>query len=361
MPKNKLKYCVHCGARIHGDQTYCPECGKLVLQLEGEEPDFRPQIPHKSTITRNKMEISRKCSGCGSIITSTVLEQCPICNSLLEKIPEEQLASQKKTGLIFTDKKLEPEQKFEVKPDSWHLKEGLSVFANCLMVYITIQLLIIMLLWFQAGESEEIPFNIYTILIAQLPSAIFGLFPLWYIYSHNHKMEKLGFTKDSNKIFLALVIGVAGGIGLLLINFFTNYVNLLLVDAGAEFFDISDYIAEENKVIAEADFLWILVLLLLLCVASVSTEVVFRGVLHNALMNKFDNSIIGRISRILIVSAVFSLIYLIMYFPIGIVFLLLNILVAVFLGILYEINKNIYNTIIANIFYNVLLIILLLL
>ncbi|MHA1148767.1 MAG: CPBP family intramembrane glutamic endopeptidase [Promethearchaeota archaeon] len=358
MPKDRIKYCVHCGARIYGNQIYCPQCGKLVFKFEREQPDFKPQI---SSSTPKKVEISRKCSGCGSIITSAVLEQCPICNTLLEKIPEDELVSQKKTGFIFTEKKLEPEQKYEVKTDSWNLKEGFNVFANCLMVYIMIQLLVILLLWFQAGESEEIPFNIYTILIAQVPAAVFGLFPLWYIFSNNHQIEKLGFTKNSHKIFLAFIIGIAGGIGLLLINFFTTYVNLLLVNAGLESFDISDYIAEENQIIAEADFLWIILLLFLLCFASFSTELVFRGVLHNALMNKFDNSVVGRLSRIFIVSFVFSLIYLIVYFPAGMVFLLLNILMSIFLGLLYEINQNIYNTIIANIFYNILLIILLLL
>ena len=45
-----------------------------------------------------------------------------------------------------------------------------------------------------------------------------------YIYSNDHDIEKLGISKDTKKFMLALLIGIIGGLGLLLINFFTTFM-----------------------------------------------------------------------------------------------------------------------------------------
>ena len=84
-----VKYCIYCGATIDKSKTYCPNCGKLVLKIDSEKTQVKPRDQIKSTV-KAQMPISRKCPGCGSIITSNILEQCPICNTPLEKIPEEQ-------------------------------------------------------------------------------------------------------------------------------------------------------------------------------------------------------------------------------------------------------------------------------
>ena len=121
--KKKIKFCVYCGSDVKENEIYCPKCGKLVIKIEAGKEVPKPQITQK-------LEISRKCPGCGSVITSTVLDQCPICNTELEKIAEfKRAAIQKKPGLIFTSKKLEPEQKFILKKDTWNLKEGVNVFG----------------------------------------------------------------------------------------------------------------------------------------------------------------------------------------------------------------------------------------
>ena len=134
--KRKIQYCVYCGKDVGESKTYCPHCGKLIVKLKKNEKQEKPRIIHKP-VSIQKTEISRKCPGCGSIITSTILNQCPICNTALEKISEVKKAKiQKKPGLIFTNKKLEPEQKFVLKKDTWNLKEGLNVFGTCIYILI---------------------------------------------------------------------------------------------------------------------------------------------------------------------------------------------------------------------------------
>ncbi|MHA1256939.1 MAG: CPBP family glutamic-type intramembrane protease, partial [Promethearchaeota archaeon] len=98
-------------------------------------------------------------------------------------------------------------------------------------------------------------------------------------------------------------------------------------------------------------------LLIELILASISIEIAFRGVLHNTLKERFnDNKISGKILISTIVALVYSVFFLALSFPIGIYFLIPNFLIFLLLGMLYEINDNIYNTIIALILYNVLMI-----
>ncbi len=148
MSKNnekKIKYCVYCGVDV-GKETYCPNCGKLVIKLNRSKKPKRSRIIYKPD-SIEKAEISRKCPGCGSIVTSTLLDQCPICNTMLEKISEaKKELIQRKPGLIFTNKKLEPEQKFILKKNRWNLKEGINVFGTCMYIYIIVFFLVYFLL-----------------------------------------------------------------------------------------------------------------------------------------------------------------------------------------------------------------------
>ena len=341
----KLKYCVYCGAKTEG-QAYCPNCGKLVSQGKS-----RVEKLQRDKISPVSEEISRRCSGCGSIITSNILEQCPICNNLLEPVPEYQKPSKAKPGFIFQDKKLK--QELIIKKDSWNMKEGLNVFMNSILIYFFVQLFLYMFIWVQLGDSTS-DININMILISQIPGIALGIFPLWYIYSKKHKSEKLGFTSDSKKIALAFLIGIVGGLSLLAINYLSDLITSFLIEIGLKFFDISEYIAQENKAIKEASFLWIIILLIMISLQAISTEIVFRGVLHNTLKEKFEKDekdVAGKLKVILIIALVYSALYILFSSLIGIKFFILNFLVFVMLGILYEINKNIYNTIIASILY----------
>lgn len=362
---NLVNYCVYCGAKIQKGKAYCPNCGKLVIEIkQPKEKITREPIVERSSALEKK-GVSRKCPGCGSIITSTILDQCPICNTLLEPIPESQKIKPIRTGFVFTKEKLEPEQRFLLKHDSWNFKEGINVFTNSILVYITVQLFLIMFIWFQLGygetdQSTVSEITIFMILISQIPGILLGIFPIWYIKANKHSFEKLGFPVKDKKVILALIIGISGAIVLVAINIFSSFINSFLYDLGLNFFDIQEYMEMENKAIQSAG-LWIIILLAELILTSISVEIVFRGVLHNTLREKFgtkNNN--GKILTILIVALVYSGIYLLFSFPIGIFFVISNFLVFVFLGILYELNRNIYNTIIASILYDIILILLIL-
>ena len=222
---------------------------------------------------------------------------------------------------------------------------------------------LLMFVWFQVGLSEgssttEIPF--YLILLSQIPGMLLGVFPLWYISANKHSFEKLGFPSNNKKILSAIFIGVLGCLGLLAINVFSSFINFFLYELGLNFFDIQEYMEMETRAIRSGG-IWVILLLLELMITSISVEILFRGVLHNTLKEKFGaEGANGKLITILVVALAYSLIYLVFSFPIGIFFLVSNFLIFVFLGFLYEIDGNIYNTIFASIFYDIVLILLIL-
>ncbi|KKN35413.1 hypothetical protein LCGC14_0783840 [marine sediment metagenome] len=349
--KTKIKYCVYCGGDVGTNETYCPGCGKFIVKLKESENIKNSQI--KKSVSLQKIEISRKCSGCGSIINSTVLNQCPICNTKLENISEaKKISIQKKPGLIFINKKLEPEQKFILKTDSWTLKEGFNVFSTSVYIYIITFFLIYFLVVFQDGGGS-IDQNIQMFLLSQTPEILFGIYPLYYIFSKNHKFKKLGFYKDSKKILIGTALGIIGLFSLILINILFNSLISTLASFGLDFFETSADLAVQTQILRNADFIWIFLLIILIGFGAVSSEIVYRGVLHNTLKQKFDNNIYV----ILIVALIYSVLMLILY-P-NPTYFLLNFLGFVIIGIIYEVtNGNIYSTIVANVLYNILLIIL---
>ncbi|MFX0041719.1 MAG: type II CAAX prenyl endopeptidase Rce1 family protein [Candidatus Hodarchaeota archaeon] len=346
--EKRVQYCVFCGKYIEEGRTYCPNCGKLVLKLKPGEK----QVP-KRPITAPKPQITRKCSGCGSIITSSVLDQCPICNTVLEKISEQKkLIIQKKPGLVFTNKKFEVEQKFILKKDTWNLKEGINLFGNCLYILIIIYFLLSTIIAFQV-ETTDIELNIGIILLGQIPELLFGIYPLWYIYSKKHSYKKLGLKSESKKFILAVLIGLLGGLCLFLINYFFGYLIDFISDVGLDFLKLKETIEKQNSVIRDADLLPIILLVILLSLASFSTEIVFRGVMHNTLKERFKSGF----KVILLVASIYTLVMLLLFsFN-----FFMNFIIFMVLGLLYEINENLYNTIIASVFYNLLIIIVLVL
>ncbi|MFX1477806.1 MAG: CPBP family intramembrane glutamic endopeptidase [Promethearchaeota archaeon] len=348
--KKKIKFCVFCGADVENEQTYCPKCGKLIVKLEGTEKSTAPLISHK-TISVPRTEISRKCPGCGSIITSTILDQCPICNTILEKVPDiEKVAVQKKPGFIFTDKRLEPEQKFLLKTDKWNLKEGLNVFGTCIYVYIIAYFLIYFLLIFQGGDLSQ---SIQTFLISRIPEILFFIYPLYYITSKHHSFKKLGFPRGSKKIAISIFIGLLGTFILILLDLLHSSLIDALAQVGWDYFDTGAQIALTNQIIRDAGLLWVFLLTTLMVVGSFSLEVVFRGVLHNTLKQKFRN----QIYIILLVALAYTVLMVALY-P-NPTFFLFNFLGFVILGIIYEVTDgNIYSTIIASIAYTILSMIL---
>ncbi|MFW9998901.1 MAG: type II CAAX prenyl endopeptidase Rce1 family protein [Candidatus Hodarchaeota archaeon] len=344
--QKKIKYCVYCGSNVEKNETYCPKCGKLIIKLEPGEKLVKPQVPQK-------LELSRKCPGCGSIITSTILNQCPLCNTELEKISESKKASiQKKPGLIFTSKKLELEQQFILKKDTWNLKEGINVFGTCIYIMVIIFFLLFTILSFQL---DTLTGSIQQIILSQIPQLVFGVYPIWYIYNKKHSFNKIGFYPESKKLFLGLFIGILGAIVLILINYISDSFINFLSDLGLDFFDVKLSIENQNQIIKNADLLWLILLTITLSIGAFSAEIVFRGVLHNALKQKFKNDFYV----ILLVALAYSLVMLLFSFPIGVSFILGNFLMFMALGIIFELtNGNISSTIFTSVFYNIVIIIL---
>ncbi len=352
MSKNngkKIKYCVYCGVDV-GNEIYCPNCGKLVIKLNGSKNSNSSRIIYKPDSIQ-KADISRKCPGCGSIVTSTILDQCPICDAALEKISEARKELiQRKPGLIFTNKKLEPEQKFILKKDQWKLKEGINVFATCMYVYIIVFFLIYFLLISQGGTGTIEP-TIQVFLISQIPEVLFGIYPLYYIYSKGHSSKKLGFLRDSKKIVTSIIVGVIGAISLLLFDFLYSGLFNALGEIGLDLSNVMAESALQNQIIKDADFIWIFLLIILILVGAFSIELVFRGVLHNTLKQKFKNPIYV----IVIVALSYAILMLILY-PSPIYFFL-NLFGFIIIGIVFELtNGNIYSTIITNIIYNIVIV-----
>ena len=359
-----VKYCVYCGAEIPHNQAYCPKCGKLVIKLKEASDTGKKVI--SPPISKSKEIPLRTCSNCGSIIKSTVLEQCPICNAKLEKLPKDilttsEISPPKRTGFIFSNKKLVPEQKFILKKDTWNFREGVSVFGNSLLVYVIIRFLIIILIWFTFDPSGtgSIDLNMTIIMLYQIPDIIFGVYPLWYIYSKKHNIKKLGIYHGFKSLLKAIAIGVVGAIGLILLDNLFSLITQSMYNSGLDFFNIFEYLQQQALVFKNADLLWLILFCLLLIIAIISTELVFRGVLQNSLKAQFENNLFGRISIILIVALIYAGLYLLFSWPEGIYFFIINFLISIVLGILFEINGNLLNSIIANIIYNLTLIIIL--
>ncbi len=354
------KYCVYCRARVFEGQVYCDNCGKLIVRIKSDNE--KPKIKEKP-LSPLKHDISRKCSGCGSVITSTVLKQCPICDTVLEELPEHIKTLEKKprsAGFVFTNKKLEPEKKYLIKKDSWNFKEGMNVFVNCLTIYIFIQFLIYMLLFVQIDPNAPsgLELNIFNIIISQIPGITFGLYAIGYIIVKKHKVEKLGFDSSKDKLLTAGLIGLVGGFILIGINFLSTNLNQIFENLGLSIINITEYNSEQYMIIAQAHPLWIILLGILLCLSAISSEIVIRGVLHNTLKSRFEDNLRNKLLIITITGLIYGTIYLIVSLGVGITFFILNFLIGFILGLLYEINRNIYNTLVASCVYNIIFLIL---
>lgn len=360
---DKFKYCVYCGAKLEEDRVYCPKCGKLV-----EKPKERKEKDQKAKtkqISKTKEIPGRKCPNCGSIIKSRILKQCPICNTKLKEPPlVETEPQEEESGFIFTGDKLQPQSKLKLKKGEWNLREGLNIVGNSILIYIAVMFVIYTTIsYFMQTPADTI--TIYDILIGQVPELFLGIYPILYIISKNHTYEKLGLNLGNRQVILALFIGIAGGISLYFVNNFMSLVVDFFKTLGfSEFVTVENYFADYAQSLINADFYWIILFALLLIIASISSEVLFRGTLHNTLKEKFGKDLGGKFVVIIIVALLVSLAYsglfLIFDFPIGIYFLLLYLFINIILGIIYEINGNLANTILAYIIYNLIILMMML-
>jgi membrane protease YdiL (CAAX protease family) len=342
---NNKKFCPHCGSKIDVDKIYCPECGKVT-----------PKVKAESKVQKG---FSRKCPNCGSIINSRVLKQCPVCDTELEEPPKIPLKQKEKPkGLVFTDKKFVSEEKLTLKKDIWNFREGINVFGNSILTYVTVTLILYLTLSFYFGE--QIPTNIYTLYLFLIPDILFSVYIIYYIISNNHKLEKLGLSSNTTKILIGIGIGILGAFGIYLIDYFSDiFLNFFASLGFSDLInDLRAVILAQNQTIRSANPVMIIIFTILLCLSSISSEIVFRGVLHNALKQKLGKDLTSRFLVILLVASVYSIIYLIFSIPSGLFYIISNFLISMLLGLIYEINGNLYSTIFANIFYNIAVVII---
>ena len=249
-----------------------------------------------------------------------------------------------------------PEQRFVLNKSEWNFREGLSVFANALIAYVTIRLIITMFL--QTGNTETIEVNITTILLSQLPDIILGAYPIFYIVSKKHQSQKLGLSLNNRYLIIALVVGIIGSIGLILIDNLSSIILTAVFESGFDFFGLASSLEEQNLVLQGTDLIFIVLLMILMSLSAISIELAFRGVLHNTFKARFNKDFIGRASTILLVALIYSALFLFFTLPFGIYFFVTNFVVFLFLGLIYEVNNNLLSTIIANIIFNIVIIIL---
>ena len=338
---------------------------------KGQGPNWLTKVKSKSSngstqleSTSKKGEFTRKCSGCGSLISSTRLEQCPLCNTVLKSIPDHlKPKTQKQSGYIFTNKKLQPEHKFEIRKEVWNSKEGYKAFEVSIFAYLSVFMVVLMILYTQMDQDTlQVNQNIFIIFLETLPVIALGVYPIIYIMVKKNHFIKLGLHPDIKKIAIALVIGVFGTIGIYLINLLSNYAFSLLVNAGFEnFATYNANIIEINQIIRESGF-WIIIYCILVSLMAIASEIAYRGVLHNTIKQKYGEEIKGKIIVSLLVALVYAgieiLVFLITDIYIGIFLFFSDFIFFFLLGILYELNGSLYNTIFTHVFYNLLIVLI---
>jgi len=347
--ERKKHYCVYCGAEVEFGEIYCPECGKLNIQMKSKD---------NSKIKKEKTLFQRICPGCNSIITSNKLQQCPLCNTILDEVPKKEKAtSPESIGFIFDwdkSKKLQP----LIKKENWNLKEGIQVFELTILIYF-IFLMTIYFFLVQLHPNYEV--NIIVILLQLIPYSLLGLYPIFYIINKKNKFIKLGFITGSKSIILAILIGIFGGITLYILEFLSNLLFNSFVSLGFQGFTMYNENSLKMQSIIQTSGPWLLLYLILIVISTISIEVVYRGVLHKSLSTRFNKTKFDRIYLILIVALVYAGIEtLFMNFIdiyVSLYFLVVNIITFTILGILFEINGNLYNTLVAHVLFNILTII----
>lgn len=307
----------------------------------------------KEVSTANKGKIlERKCSKCGSIISSKILKQCPICDTVLEDLPLDVIEVKKeeeKSYFIFTGKKLELSNKFILQKDQWKFREAINVFFNSLVLFLFAKIGIFTLFFILQGPSVgyELPITIEAITLSQIPGAILIIYPLSYIYSKKHKISKLGLNYERKKLLFALLIGIIGAFMVYIMAELSIFINDFFVSMGWAIFSPPESIAEQYTVIKNSTLLYKILLLFLLMLDVFGTEITFRGVLHKGLITKLGSQLTQRIYIILIVSLIYSVLFLFFTFDIGLV--IIYFLNNIILGLIFEIsNRNLFSTISAN-------------
>ncbi len=337
------KICNYCGAKFENQIIYCLECGKLIQNVSSKK---------KEPIIKKRF---RTCKGCGSVIESVDLDQCPICYTLLDEVPKDtEISTNNELTLMFNSKgkKLE----LMVNKNRWNYKEGIKVFEFSILSYIFTYMIIMSFLMVLGVQSIEPSFN--SLVLESLPRSSLIIYPLYYIISKKHNFSKFGFNSSLKNLLLALLVGIIGAILLLLLNFGIEQVVEGFISLGSpSFLEYNNNISIYRKIMGSS-IIFVIIYLLISNLTIIAVELAYRGVLHPSLKAKFGPNIKSSFLVILISSFIYSGIETLFFFPtdvmLGLVVFLNYLTLFMVLGILYEFKSNLFTTIFAHIMFNII-------
>ncbi|MHA1729049.1 MAG: CPBP family glutamic-type intramembrane protease [Promethearchaeota archaeon] len=343
--QNRLKKCPNCGRELPEYAKFCKSCGTRIgskgipIRKETEWRKVKKRVINqyeRSEQPEKEKSIERICPKCNTIVNSKVLEQCPVCFTKLPALSEKE--KEKLDTMLFTGKKMVSEKSLTPDKNKWSLKEATSVFFNSIMIYVLIESVFLGFFMLNPGLLDEgrIPINEFTLLISPLISIIFGVFPLIYISKNKHNFKKIGFREEN--IIKFILTGIIVGI---LFYFFNNWIDSLVT-----FFIDKPVavIAEEKDVINNMGIPLVMLLTVIVITGQIFEEILFRGVIQNALGDYLENKNpkkksgmllnVNKWNTIFIICAIYS----VFYFIIGLNFyyLILNLVSSLIVGIVYE-------------------------
>lgn len=334
--------------------TFCPKCGKSIQNTSGRD---------KKQMDSSAKENDRQCPSCGLLfkVDSKNLTECPVCGEKLPDLEETTKAQDKRP--VYKEKSISLEKvliKKGINPVTWNLREILNVvFLSFMITSIIKYFLLVPLIDVESGE--EIPLNPAFELLFELATIMIGIVPILYIKLTKHEYTKLGFKKLKNVNILKLVVlVVAGGIGLILLNLLSDLINASIYHyTQLDIFSTSQNEMDFNNYLKSNPFY--LILFSIAYGASLSfSEILLRGTITNGLKDHFKKKSSSNVYLVktLLLSTLFATLV-----DLAIVFLNPKIIVfALFsnfvLGLIFLMTREIYTVIVLRILYVVIIILL---
>jgi hypothetical protein len=328
-PTSEKKICPKCSHEQPIEAKFCQKCGNSFEDLNTSAP-INPDSGEtqwrqvKKRITQHyqapqsqpaeKIE-ERVCPNCKTVIESSVLEQCPLCMTILPPLPQKH--KEQLDRMLFTGKKIVTEKEIKIDRNKWsNVKEILNVFLNSLLFFILVSL---GGLFLQTESTFPFPFMGLLFLIG---ATLLGVYPIIYVAVNKLNWVKIGFKH--NKIILYMFIGIISGVLLYFVNVGIDYLMQFLhfrPNTILSFFfnrpeNLVDPVLNNNLTdLSTLEPLYFVIFLVIFLSANVMEVILFRGVIHNGiadLLIKKKSSLTGVIAIILT-----SLIYSVTFFVFG--------------------------------------------
>lgn len=358
--------CPKCGSKIHENTQFCQKCGynfAPVKESDWKAATIKPKTKNgKSLHKRIDLEpLKRKCTGCGTIVISKVLEQCPECYEMLPSLPE--VYKKALQAKMDPEAKRKKELELEIEKDKWNAKEAVQVFMNSVLIYIVFQALIMGIYilinpdLLEDPMSATIPIDATSLILSNLAGLAFIIYPIYYLVKNKHVMKKLGIKKENVK--KCLLFGSAIGIGYYFLEFFIEFLLDFIASLGIEWLNPPEILTEQSVVVTNMPWYLLIIFTSTLVLSQIAEAMVFRGVLHNGIGSYFTRKeSSGKIWKSILLSAVcYAVVFFVLNF--NIYYLIFNLLSALFVGAVYEYsNRNLYAIIAMQTSYTILSVIL---